>query len=1029
MSTMLQAKQLFQQPPAMFRSVPFWAWNDTLDEEEIVRQIQGMKEQGVGGFFMHSRDGLETPYMGEQWFRCVRAAVDAAAEHGMQAWIYDEDRWPSGTAGGMVPAMGDAYRAKGLTVEVIQGELAAAEAIVALFRGVIDGLELLRCERIAYEPGQRYAAEDGEVLLVFRIEVSAPSEWFNGESPSDSLNPDAIQAFIAATHEVYKREIGEQFGKAVAGVFTDEPSSGDRHCQFSEGRGWIPWTYTLPAFFQERRGFDVYELLPYIFFLGEHSAAIRHDYWRTVSDMFSESFSKQLGEWCEANEVAFTGHFLWENSLGVATRVCGAIMPNYRFQHVPGVDLLMEQVDETITMKQCTSVANQYGRKQVISETYGCTGWDFTFEGQKWLGDFQYVMGVNVRSQHLALYSLKGCRKRDYPPVFNYNTNWWQYNHVVEDYFARLGAVLSEGTVKRDILVLHPASTAWMMFGANPYGMPARSRDPHVLEVSAYGEKFNTFLRYMLGEHYDFDLGDETIISETGRVEGGSFVVNLAKYKAVVIPPMQTLLASTVELLRTFLEDGGQVIAVEPVPYMVEGRYSDELQGLYVYDGMKVVKREVEVVAALEPWLPRDVSVRNAQGLEAPEILYMLREQADGWVLFVVNNDRDQAMDVVIDVAAMGHVEECELLTGGIQEIQVKLQGQHVIINTHLGPAGSRLYLISKEKVPMNTAVIESINGGQVKKSYTSLSAVAGFTRTMPNLLVLDRCRYRLHNGDWSEVMDVWQAQREVRDQLGMRQVYANGITQRYKWIDQPHEHDGAPLVLKFTFEMKELPKEHIRLVLEMADHFRIQVNGQEVTQHVDGWLLDRSFQTVPLLGLRVGMNELVLYCDYMNRYELEDCYLIGHFGVDGQRCIGREPETLQLGDWCDQGYTHYCGSIIYYFDYTYEVTSDQRAFLELGEYSAVTLNIRVNGQAAGDVPWRAVNGVEITSFLQSGTNRIDIEVVGSPRNMLGPFHQAGGKTASTSWASFRTEGVEYVHSYAVQPYGLFDPIGVYLTI
>jgi hypothetical protein len=85
-----------------------------MEQDEIVRQIRGMHKAGIGGFFMHSRDGLETPYMGEEWFSMIRAAALEAEALGMEAWLYDEDRWPSGTAGGSVPAKwGDMAAARG----------------------------------------------------------------------------------------------------------------------------------------------------------------------------------------------------------------------------------------------------------------------------------------------------------------------------------------------------------------------------------------------------------------------------------------------------------------------------------------------------------------------------------------------------------------------------------------------------------------------------------------------------------------------------------------------------------------------------------------------------------------------------------------------------------------------------------------------------------------------------------------------------------------------------------------------------
>src|SRR5690606_36993894 len=122
---------------------------------------------------------------------------------------------------------------------------------------------------------------------------------------------------------------------------------------------------------------------------------------------------------------------------------------------IPGIDTLCEKTDEHLTIKQVSSVANQLGKKRVITETYGVTGWDLTFESRRWIGDWQFALGVNVLTHHLSWYSLRGCRKRDYPPSFNYHTNWWSHNRGMEDYYARLSAVLSEGKLTRNVLVIH----------------------------------------------------------------------------------------------------------------------------------------------------------------------------------------------------------------------------------------------------------------------------------------------------------------------------------------------------------------------------------------------------------------------------------------------------------------------------------------------------------------------------------------------------------------------------------------------
>ncbi|MFC4303331.1 glycosyl hydrolase [Cohnella boryungensis] len=1025
-------RESFRNPGAEHRSAPFWAWNDKLEKAEIVRQIEGMKEQGVGGFFMHSRDGLETRYMGEEWMDHVKQAVQTAADNGMIAWIYDEDRWPSGSAGGIVPAQGDAYRAKGLTIELTREALEVEASHVALFRAEIDGMEIYRSERLACRPGLRYPKpNDNEVLLVCRVEVAEACEWFNDESPHDNLNPDSVRLFIDTTYEAYKEAIGEQFGKTVAGVFTDEPSVADRHCRFTEGRGWLPWTYSFPAYYLDKRGSDVFDTLPYVFFNGALSSAARHDYWRTVSDMFSESYSGQLGQWCEDNGLLFTGHYLWENKLGVATRVCGAIMPNYRYQHVPGIDILMEQVDETITVKQCTSVANQYGRKQVITETYGCAGWEFTFEGQKWVGDFQYVMGVNLRSQHLALYSIKGCRKRDYPPVFNYNTTWWNRNRVVEDYFARVGSVMQPGMAVRDVLVVHPASTAWARLGANPYGIPDRNKDRDIPGINQYGDEFNRFLRGLLGAHYDFDLGDETIMAEAGRVAPGQLYVNLAGYRVVVIPAMQTMLRSTYRLLLDYLEAGGQVIAVQPVPCQIEGREDSSCEELFAHPNLRRVPNAEAVVGALESCLPRRISLTGDYMTEAPEMLYLLKELEDCRTLFVVNNDRGKSLNVRLTADFEGRIEEWNPLTGEVAEVEAEYIDGKLVVDTAYPPAGSRLYVIFKEgqsapKQPILDDGEMALNPFAVKL-HASLGPLSSFTRTMPNALVLDKCAYRLGgpDGAWSEELEVWQAQREVRDRLGMRQVYYNGLPQRYKWADHPHPGDGAKLELRFRFQVHVLPDQEVYLALEEADRIEVELNGLRSESAPEGWFMDRAIRRVRLEGLRLGDNELLLSCDYLNRMELEDCYLIGDFGVSPERAIIAEPSKLRFGDWGLQGYFHYAGSMIYHFEFDCRLEEGERAILHMGEYSAVTLDVSVNGQEAGSIPWRAANGLDVTAFLKNGSNRIDIEAAGSPRNLFGPFHQARGAVPSTGWESFRVEGGEYTPEYLVHPYGILQTIHI----
>lgn len=1011
-----ELREELRNPDPFYRSFPFWAWNGKLDQEELVRQVGLMQEAGVGGFFIHSRDGLETEYLGEEWMNCVKAVVAEARKLGLYVWLYDEDRWPSGTAGGKVTACGDEYRCKGLTLEVTEtseyarlyeSEISGRDiftddrnGVLAAYGARIKGDEIFSCRRLSLQKEENFA--EGEMLLTVRLEVSAPSEWFNQEAPPDNLNPDCVRKFIEETHEKYKAAVGEEFGRTVPGIFTDEPSLHDRHAFFGEKRSWIPWTYHYGAYFREFAGYDFLDRLPWLYFNGEKSGQTRRDYWSSIAKRYGEAYFKTIGDWCEKNNLLFTGHILQEDKMGLAVRVNGAVMPHYRYQHVPGIDLLCEQTEEYLTVKQCTSVARQLGKKQVLTETYGCTGWEFTFEGQKWIGDWQYVLGVNRRCQHLALYSLRGCRKRDYPPSFNYNTNWWTKNRQTEDYFARLSILLEQGEALREILLLHPISTVWGKLGCSPYGNPLRRKERDVPALNQYGESFNALIEFLMRRHLDCDLGDEMLIGEFGGARDGKFQVGKAFYGAVAVPAgMEILLPGTAEKLMDYMEQGGYVYALEPCAILEHPHFIP-------------VKTKEELVKRLEK--QRTIHIENGEGAECADVLYQLRKCADEYVLFLVNNNRNRAVDVKVILPFRAVPEEVDLLSGEICEMPLYHNGSSgLMFSVHLDRTGSAAYLLKPCQV-RETVFPKELH----------------YRLDRPNILTLDFCRYRLQGEDWSEKMEVWQAQQHIRERLGMRQIYYNGLEQRYKWIGKSHPGDGHFLELSFEFEAEEVPENAVLAVERLAE-FRILLNGKPVgNSSVDEhtWLLDREFETtVPLSGIQKGRNRILLSCDYRNDSELENLYLAGNFGVSEDRKLTVLPERLRIGDWTKQGLKHYCGSVHYMLEYDcpagdFEEADDSaEILLVLPEIKAVCVEIRINEKPCPP-GWNTAGELPVGKWLKPGKNIIVVEAVGSPRNMMGPFHLKE-KPYNTHDASFCPPPEEYCEAYLLTPYGIMGEVRI----
>jgi hypothetical protein len=124
----------FADPPAAFRPAPLWVWNDDLQEEELARQLDEFKAQGYGGVFVHPRPGLVTPYLSERWLSLWRFALEEARKRGMVTYLYDENSYPSGFAGGHVPDRMPESRQVLLRREILTSKKMSDTETVALYR-------------------------------------------------------------------------------------------------------------------------------------------------------------------------------------------------------------------------------------------------------------------------------------------------------------------------------------------------------------------------------------------------------------------------------------------------------------------------------------------------------------------------------------------------------------------------------------------------------------------------------------------------------------------------------------------------------------------------------------------------------------------------------------------------------------------------------------------------------------------------------------------------------------------------------
>ncbi len=498
-----------------YRPIPFWSWNEKLDINETRRQVKIMDEAGIGGYFMHARGGLLTEYMSDEWFDNIEAASDEGRARSMYPWAYDENGWPSGFGGGKVNGLGLEYQQKYLMIEKCDGDGGSDKK---------DGTILIK-------NGYRYYYNVNEFYV-------------------DVLNEKVIKKFIEEVYEVYENRMG---GK-IEGFFTDEP-------QITR-TGSYPWSFTLPEKFFERYGYDLVEHIDELFFDEGDYHKTRVNYWKLVTDLFSANFFKQIYDWCESRGYKFTGHLVLEETLLWNMIASGAIMPHYEYFSIPGMDWLGRPVFDCLTPKALGSAAAQLGKKQVLSETFALAGHNVSHGELKRIYEWQMVRGINLLCTHLEGYSLRGIRKRDYPPAMYYQQPWWKDMNIFFDSMSRIGKLLSEGKEEADTLLMHNQTTAWMLYRGNALG----NAESDTRNINKYNRSLLDNMKLLERKNILYHLGDETLIERHGKVEGNEFIIGNIRYKRIVIPENLGFLPNTVKLLEEFKSNGGIVIKAEDIP-------------------------------------------------------------------------------------------------------------------------------------------------------------------------------------------------------------------------------------------------------------------------------------------------------------------------------------------------------------------------------------------------------------------------------------------------------------------------------
>ena len=633
----------FQNPSKEYTTVPFWFWNAKMDKKEIARQLELMRTQKVYECVIHARYGLETPYLSEEWFDCISFAVTEGKRLGMRFWLYDENNWPSGYAGGRVLNRNFDFCGKHIKAFKLKaGEsFAAPEALytVAAFKKSFNGW--IKCDE----------NEVQEERTVFAVCYTHWKVAYGDDYYVDLLNAEATAEFMHVTHEEYLKRFGKEMGSTIRGFFSDEAGfCNGLQLPWSDrdDDGTLVWTDKLPEYFEAVNGYDITEKLPYLFeFEKDISPEVRVDFQETVSKLYREAFLIPQRIFCENHGMKLIGHLHYEDYLHLQIATQGDFTKAISEFSYAGLDRI-EYMPGSVSERLVSSVARQYGMERIMSETFAQGGWDFTMQDMRRWTDFQLVRGVNLFVVHAFFYSVNDFRKNDAPPSFFFQSPAFPFYHMYSDYTMRLSQLLSSGNGRNGIALYYP--TASGQAESDPFDRePVRALDRDVQEV----------VRALEEAQYDCCLINDEAFTDTELING-CFRAGKESFAALAITA-RYLPFKTFETIYQLASNGLPTAFLRHKPACIESSMRDEydrmLEELLLLSNVGFVDEyhfyrkftyrfEVRCFKAIEGFRE---AVKPLIELEKPDenITCCVRETEDITAYFIVNESGGEALNVI----------------------------------------------------------------------------------------------------------------------------------------------------------------------------------------------------------------------------------------------------------------------------------------------------------------------------------------------------------------------------------------------
>ncbi|MGQ8337482.1 glycosyl hydrolase [Sunxiuqinia sp. A32] len=592
------------------------------DKDKQLSLIDNYLSKGYGGFAVNFS---YNDYLTESGMNAFKSFCELAKANSMELWLYDEQGYPSGSAGGRVFLQNEEWEAKGIFKQdtlVTGGQfkygLPKGEIINVYAINKTDTLDL---EGYLVENILNWKAPDGEWRLIvfyknnlyhhFQVSMNphAPREKLSSHYPSLMI-PEVTQAFIDITHKKYAELLGKDPGKYFASTFTDEPSL-MAISFFKEKWSVIPWTELVSQTIEKKYGYKPEDKLLELFNdKGGGGQKIRHQYFHTISELISLNYFKQLKDWCAQHNIKSGGHLLLEETMMAHVPLYGSVMSCFRQMDAPGVDALSCLPENTPVhaTKLASSAAELTGASRVMCEPCpvidkrALGGKEPATERVRGFMNIQLAAGVTDFNNYLKLSNADDEEKQEF-----------------NQYVARIAESLRGGHSVADIAILYPIESLWADFIPEPMQVSGwdsvRGGNPKAIYIE---QSFRNTARILYKNRWEYNIIDIKAI-EDSKVKDGRLVHGKLKWRLVILPNVSTLSMAAMTKLKDFVEEGGYVIAIGQTPVNSTINFPDsKIEAIVkeLFDSPNTIKLDAvsgKIDSQIEKWIQRDLMVGSTE--------------------------------------------------------------------------------------------------------------------------------------------------------------------------------------------------------------------------------------------------------------------------------------------------------------------------------------------------------------------------------------------------------------------------------